>query len=261
MKIECKECGKVLEDDDKVIILSESSYWDGNEDHTFFCCKLHASEYMWAIARRNGVYNPNPGYSFWFRTVEELKNEIIEYEFEQFEQEQDLENEEAFFDDEEEYEEEYDDEDDEIVCEQCGKVLADKDKVILVKYLHYEPICLCSDRCYSLFIFRQTPEIAKKFVVIDSTADRVVEVQKNMKLRNDKEIIVGKTNNRMYMGNTEIPFFVGDIKQLCFNPYENTEYKYSVLINTALTDENAILFITKEKYDYLQKKLGANDDE
>lgn len=65
-----------------------------------------------------------------------------------------------------------------------------------------------------------------------------------MKLQNDKEIIVGKSDNRLYMRSLEVPFFVGDIRQLCFNPYEN-----------------ASLFITKEQYDYLQNKLGANDDE
>lgn len=163
MEIECKECGKALEDDDKVIVYSKSPNWNGNEDHTFFCCKLHASEFMWTIARRNGVYNPNPNYSFWFRTVEELKNEIIEYEFEQELEEQDWENEEAFFDDEEEY----DDEDKEIICEQCGKVLTDNEKVLLVQYGNYEPIYLCSDRCYSLFIFRQAPKITKKVVVVE----------------------------------------------------------------------------------------------
>lgn len=63
------------------------------------------------------------------------------------------------------------------------------------------------------------------------------------------------------MRSLEVPFFVGDIRQLCFNPYKNAERKYSVLISTALTDENASLFITKEQYDYLQNKLGANDDD
>lgn len=82
-----------------------------------------------------------------------------------------------------------------------------------------------------------------------------------MKIKNDKEIIIGKTINTMYMGNKEIPFFVSDIRQLCFEPYEDTKYKHSVLINTALTDGNAQVLITKEQYEYLQEKLGANEDE
>ena len=79
MKIECEECGRVLEDAEKVIIYSKSSVWDDFEDHTFFCCKLHASDYMWALARQFGYFNPNPSYTFWFKTVSELKNEIVEY--------------------------------------------------------------------------------------------------------------------------------------------------------------------------------------
>lgn len=35
MKIECEECGRVLEDAEKVIIYSKSSVWDDFEDHTF----------------------------------------------------------------------------------------------------------------------------------------------------------------------------------------------------------------------------------
>lgn len=44
-----------------------------------------------------------------------------------------------------------------------------------------------------------------------------------MKIRNDKEIIVGKTDNRLFTKDTETPFFVRDIRQLSFNPYENSE--------------------------------------
>lgn len=80
-----------------------------------------------------------------------------------------------------------------------------------------------------------------------------------MKLQNDKEIIVGKADNRLYMRGLEVPFFVKDIRQLCFNPYENTEHKYSVLISTSLIDKTASLFISKKEYEYLQEKLGAND--
>lgn len=79
MKIECEECGRVLDDAEKVIIYSKSSVWDGSEDHIFFCCKLHASEYMWGLAKLFGAFNPNPSYSFWFKTVAELKNEIVDY--------------------------------------------------------------------------------------------------------------------------------------------------------------------------------------
>lgn len=81
MKIECEVCGKHLSGSDKVIVYGELPYWDGYEYHTFFCCKLHASEYMWAIARRYGSFNLNPNYSFWFKTVAELKNEILEYKY------------------------------------------------------------------------------------------------------------------------------------------------------------------------------------
>ncbi|WP_294836357.1 hypothetical protein [uncultured Lactobacillus sp.] len=82
-----------------------------------------------------------------------------------------------------------------------------------------------------------------------------------MKIKNDKEIIVGKSFSTMYMGNREIPFFVSDITQLCFEPYEGTNYKYSVSINTALTKGDVQVLITKEQYEYLMEKLGANEDE
>lgn len=82
-----------------------------------------------------------------------------------------------------------------------------------------------------------------------------------MKIKNDKEIIIGKINNIAFVRDTEVPFFVKDIKQLCFNPFESSEYQYSVLINTVLSDENAQVLITKEKYEYLMEKLGANEDD
>lgn len=81
-----------------------------------------------------------------------------------------------------------------------------------------------------------------------------------MKIKNDKEIVIGKAFGRFGTGH-EVPFFVEDIKQLCFNPFADTEYKYSVLVNTILSDEDVNLLISKEKYEYLMDKLGANDDE
>lgn len=76
-----------------------------------------------------------------------------------------------------------------------------------------------------------------------------------MKIKNGKEIIVGKTFGK------DVPFFVKDIKQLCFNPFADTEHKYSVLVNTFSSDEDANLYISKEQYEYLMEKLGANDDD
>lgn len=81
-----------------------------------------------------------------------------------------------------------------------------------------------------------------------------------MKIKNDKEIVIGRAFGR-FGTEHEVPFFVKDIKQLCFNPFADTEYKYSVLVNTILSDEDVNLLISKEKYEYLMDKLGANDDE
>lgn len=81
-----------------------------------------------------------------------------------------------------------------------------------------------------------------------------------MKIKNDKEIVIGKAFGR-FSGEYEVPFFVKDIRQLCFNPFANTEYKYSVSVNAILSDEDVNLLISKEKYEYLMDKLGANDDE
>lgn len=80
-----------------------------------------------------------------------------------------------------------------------------------------------------------------------------------MKIKNDKEIVIGKAFGR-FGTEHEVPFFVKDIKQLCFNPFADTEYKYSVLVNTILSDEDVNLLISKEKYEYLMEKLGANED-
>lgn len=80
-----------------------------------------------------------------------------------------------------------------------------------------------------------------------------------MKIKNDKEIVIGKAFG--FDKDFEVPFFVKDIKQLCFNPFANTEYKYSVLVNAILSDEDVNLLISKEKYEYLMEKLGANDDD
>ncbi|MCX8721427.1 MULTISPECIES: hypothetical protein [unclassified Lactobacillus] len=81
-----------------------------------------------------------------------------------------------------------------------------------------------------------------------------------MKIKNDKEIVIGRAFGR-FGTEHEVPFFVKDIKQLCFNPFADTEYKYSVLVNTILSDEDVNLLISKEKYEYLMEKLGANDDD
>lgn len=81
-----------------------------------------------------------------------------------------------------------------------------------------------------------------------------------MKIKNDKEIVIGKAFGR-FGTEHEVPFFVKDIKQLCFNPFADTEYKYSVSVNAILSDEDVNLLISKEKYEYLMDKLGANDDE
>lgn len=82
-----------------------------------------------------------------------------------------------------------------------------------------------------------------------------------MKIRNDKEVIIGKTQRGDSFSLCEIPFFVIDIRQLCFKPYEEDKYKYSVIIYSAFTNEDETIYISKEQYDYLQEKLGANDDE
>lgn len=52
-----------------------------------------------------------------------------------------------------------------------------------------------------------------------------------------------------------------DLVQNMRFPFADTEYKYSVLVNTILSDEDVNLLISKEKYEYLMDKLGANDDE
>ena len=81
-----------------------------------------------------------------------------------------------------------------------------------------------------------------------------------MKIKNDKEIVIGKAFGR-FGAEHEVPFFVKNIRQLCFNPFGSDEYKYSVMIKTVLSDENFYINISKEKYEYLMDKLEANDDE
>lgn len=81
-----------------------------------------------------------------------------------------------------------------------------------------------------------------------------------VEVKNGKEIIVGKVI-RVTDIEEEVPFFVENIKQLCFNPSSATKYKYSVLISTFLTDDDVRLSITQEKYKYLMEKLGAVDDD
>ena len=73
-----------------------------------------------------------------------------------------------------------------------------------------------------------------------------------MKIKNDKEIVIGKAFGR-FSGEYEVHFFEKDIMQLCFNPFPNTEYKYSVMIQKVLSDENENFYIniSKEKYEYL----------
>lgn len=81
-----------------------------------------------------------------------------------------------------------------------------------------------------------------------------------MKIKNDKEIVIGKTFGS-FGSKYEVPFFVKNIRQLCFNPFESDIYKYSVSVNAILSDEDVNLLISKEKYEYLMDKLGANDEE
>lgn len=80
-----------------------------------------------------------------------------------------------------------------------------------------------------------------------------------MKLQNDKEIIIGRMYLKGYSPYRKIPFYMADIRQLCFSPNSSHKLKYSVLINTPLSDENDEIYITKEQYENLQEKLGAND--
>lgn len=75
-----------------------------------------------------------------------------------------------------------------------------------------------------------------------------------------KEIIIGKVIRATDI-DEEVPFFVENIKQICFNPFADTKYEYSVKISTFLSDDDIYLSITKEKYEYLMKKFGANNDE
>lgn len=87
-----------------------------------------------------------------------------------------------------------------------------------------------------------------------------------MKNKNDKEIIVGETmgntnGRRISRGFYEIPFFVKDIKKLCFEPCVASQFKYSVVIISAEPDEYLDVYITKKQYEYLMEKLGANEDE
>lgn len=76
-----------------------------------------------------------------------------------------------------------------------------------------------------------------------------------------KEIIIGKIQRGARFLFCEIPFFVSDIRQLCFNPYEESKYKYSVIIYPEFTNQHKTIYISKEQYEYLQEKLGANDDD
>lgn len=82
-----------------------------------------------------------------------------------------------------------------------------------------------------------------------------------VEVKKDKEIIIGKAQRGDSFSLHEMPFFVMDIRQLCFRPYENGKYRYSVFIYSAFSDSNETIFINKEQYEYLQEKLGANDDE
>lgn len=75
-----------------------------------------------------------------------------------------------------------------------------------------------------------------------------------VEVKNGKEIIIGKTF-RKFSAEHEVPFFVEDIKQLCFKPFADTKYKYSVLISTFLTDGDVRLSITQEQYEYLMEKF------
>lgn len=80
-------------------------------------------------------------------------------------------------------------------------------------------------------------------------------------VKNDKEIIIGKIQRGARFLFCEIPFFVSDIRQLCFNPYKENKYKYSVIIHLAFTNKDETIYISKEQYEYLMEKLGANEDE
>ncbi|MCO6530445.1 hypothetical protein [Lactobacillus sp.] len=75
-----------------------------------------------------------------------------------------------------------------------------------------------------------------------------------VEVKNGKEIVIGKTI-RVTDIEEEVPFFVENIKQLCFNPFESDEYKYSVLISTFLSDNDVLLSITQEQYEYLMEKF------
>lgn len=78
--ISCYICDKVLENNDKVIVLGDIPCWD-DEKHKFFCCQQHADIYLWQLARQN-IHRINKNEIFWDTTVNDLIDDYYEYEYE-----------------------------------------------------------------------------------------------------------------------------------------------------------------------------------
>lgn len=82
-----------------------------------------------------------------------------------------------------------------------------------------------------------------------------------MKTDSDMEFFDGMTNKGQPRPEEKVSFCIKNIVQLNFNLQTDEEHRYSVLVYTSIYEPDTAVFISKETYKYLQKKLGANNDE
>lgn len=82
-----------------------------------------------------------------------------------------------------------------------------------------------------------------------------------MKIDNDMEFFDGMTNKGQPRPEEKVSFCTKSIVQLNFNLQTDEEHRYSVLVYTSVYEPDTAVFISKETYEHLLNKLGANEDE
>lgn len=82
-----------------------------------------------------------------------------------------------------------------------------------------------------------------------------------MKIKNDMEFFDGRIYKGQSRPEEEVSFCIKNIIQLSLNLQTDEEHRYSVLVDESIYEPVKTILISKETYDYLQNKLGANDDE
>lgn len=101
----------------------------------------------------------------------------------------------------------------------------------------------------------------KQFIGNDIWVDKPNFEKVQKQLKNYEETFIGMTKSTGYIANffKKVVFFVSDIKQLIYQP--NGKYHYLAKVQDFYEcGKTHDIYINEEQYNYLQKRIGKNDE-